>query len=42
VTDAQAELQGPGAVALQGYLALAVTNGPVVVSFDNLTVAPLP
>ncbi|MBM9477339.1 PKD domain-containing protein [Nakamurella flavida] len=42
VTDTQAELQGPGAVGVQTYLAGSATNAPVVASFDNLTIGTLP
>ncbi|MBA2720922.1 MAG: hypothetical protein H0U52_17025 [Chloroflexi bacterium] len=39
-SDSQAELQAPGAVGLRAYLASTTTNGPVLVSFDNLVVTP--
>lgn len=42
VTDSQAQLQVPGSLALRAYLALKVTNGPVVASFDDLLVVPMP
>lgn len=37
-TDATTALQGPGAVGLRAYLAASVSNGPLLASFDDLTV----
>jgi PKD repeat protein len=37
-TDAQATLQGAGQVGFSGYAAGTMTNGPVVISVDDLTV----
>ena len=40
-TDASAELQGPGTVALVAYLSGSSTNFPVSVSFDSLVARPV-
>jgi PKD repeat protein len=37
-TDSQPELQGPGHVAVSAYVSSSVTNGPVLLSFDDLRV----
>lgn len=37
-TDPTAELQLPGGIGLAGYLSGAATNGPIVLSVDNLSV----
>ena len=42
VNDAEASLQGPGAIGLQAYLSSNATNAPVVGRFDNLTVTTRP
>ena len=38
-TGAQAALQGSGSVGLRAYLAIAASNAPVTVSFDDYSVA---
>ena len=38
VTDAEPALQVAGSIGIQGYLSSSVTNAPVVLSVDNLTV----
>ncbi|MCU1432903.1 MAG: hypothetical protein JWP95_2008 [Actinotalea sp.] len=40
-SDSTAGLQGPGSVGISTYLATPVTNGPLVVGFDDLSVGPL-
>jgi PKD repeat protein len=37
-SDSTAERQGPGGIGLAGYLSGAATNGPIVLSVDNLSV----
>ncbi len=39
-TDSTASLQRPGGVALRSYLSGSATNGPMTVSFSDLTVRP--
>lgn len=42
VTDATAQLQAAGGVALITYLSASATNVPISVSFDNLSAVPVP
>ena len=41
-TDTASVLQNPGGVGLKAYLSGSSTNAPVVASFDNLSVVPIP
>ena len=41
-TDTTAALQNPGNPRLSTYLSSSATNGPVTVTYDDLTATPLP
>jgi len=41
-TDATAALQAAGSLRLSTYLSSSATNGPVTVTYDDLSATPLP